>query len=487
MQENEILGDFLKKDFSVDSVEHRVYEIAVKYFKSHQSSPYSSIFQSLSTDLLDSAKREIKVLESRCQKYLEEIQNLSEKLSEADNIVNDEVKSKEKVKQFLSELRIENSNLILANRGLRKQLLSMGLKIEDNEKIIRKLSICEGEKEIRSLSSREELLRRNTDVEQDKFREVLSDSNISLSFSCSKESMLLKKQRLSIENEGYISASPKRTGRIRTYTDSLVEFQQDIDISAIHAQEKKTNLACMRIPIFCSIKNGKNLRISRLDHFAIFPNLHLPIKKIVQTELTTLTIASNYFPQVHYNKSAQRFPNKISKEGSLNIIRKCPISLSTFRIFVCETGRAQVDQIEMSDDEELLISKYTVLCKPVLSISPAKMHSYKSKSKEKDLTVKKQASVQVAGKKKSLKIELVLFGGIFPKKSIISLSAHRIYSISLLETRKKVLEVEDCESFSIIQSIQITEYVDISSGKRGKQPPKRTSAIEEYFVLVILT
>ena len=133
-----ILEQFLKRNYSITSIEHRVYEIALKYTEMFKDisliAPYRNSISALSTELLDSANQEIRILEARCLEYSKEITELSQRFTEADEIVNDEIKSKEKIKQFSSELRIENSNLILVNRTLRRKLAEYGIQMEENDK-----------------------------------------------------------------------------------------------------------------------------------------------------------------------------------------------------------------------------------------------------------------------------------------------------------------------------------------------------------------
>ena len=184
--------------------------------------PFANSLETLSYELIESFKKQIKKLENQCQKYLNEINELSKKLVEADEIVKDEILCKEKTKQFLSETRIENSNLILINRNLRQQLLNFGAKVEENEKIIRKLSLEEGKKEKIDFTN-----------QVNYFDEQIKEKEIRRNESIAKEKSNTKKEKnisglkitiLDIEYLGTIKALPKLKVQ-RAVSVQTIEFQ----------------------------------------------------------------------------------------------------------------------------------------------------------------------------------------------------------------------------------------------------------------------
>ena len=112
------------------------------------------------------------------------------------------------------------------------------------------------------------------------------------------------------------------------------------------------------------------------------------------------------------------------------------------------------------------------------------------------MSIKKQAGIKILRKISSKKIELVLTGGIFPKKKIMSLCQFSIFSNfgkeKLSLSKLKIFRIntgliqENIEDINIIQTIQIYDEVEEigKKGKTRKRAPFRSNAIEEYFTLV---
>ena len=518
-----ILEQFLKRNYSITSIEHRVYEIALKYTEMFKDisliAPYRNSISALSTELLDSANQEIRILEARCLEYSKEITELSQRFTEADEIVNDEIKSKEKIKQFSSELRIENSNLILVNRTLRRKLAEYGIQMEENDKIVKKLNSFESVKErgempcIALMRQHNDLPRVDSDREQSKFREMSSDSSFSLSLSYSQRSSAVKLRTMSIEQSSYIQICPsfntilekssilpvriKDIKLIREqYRGLSKEFQTTISIfqKNAHNYPKKTLIISE-----CSYLSTPRVKKSLI--VACLNTISLNSQSDKQARLRYINSSITISPMTYRKNKEKRFidNNEIVTESSYSIIGKVHISLSQFQIFAVDKGRSVVEPVEISDEEEEMMSKYLSLSKPKLSLTRFPSSSYKPVRKV--LAIRGQKPVKITPPAKKFKIELILSAGIFPKKPQLLLSMYKVLSISLAaekrrnipeESRKKQsfdLEIEECESFSIIQSIQILEDIEDPSqrGKKSKRPAKRISAIEEYFTLVRIT
>jgi hypothetical protein len=452
------------------------YEIALKYAKNYEDQKF---FQDLKTNF-DSLNLENQELRLQSTQYLKEISQLSHKLVEADGIVKQEILIKDKIKQQLSEIRIENSNLVLINRNLRQKLLSLGLKVDENEKIIKKLNSIESFKEKIDLDINPTTNSyAKNHLEQKKHQEIsiqavdLKDNT----FSCNVKAP--RKLKFKVQSQISIIPSKKFSGK-KKGNNKIVK--KDLISTKKHNLEIKTDKS---LTVFNSTPKLPQFKLTRLRKTTEF-SLIIKAKKVISNILSIKTISIQSIKPIQ-PKLSTIATQTVNNPSSVNL------SLSMHRIFATEKGRCQVDQPTISDDEETTMLSYQKLFKPKLEVSRTQI--IKIPSLKRLFSVRRQAGVKITPKEKHLKIELIISTEIVPKMQSYASCTYSVNSLSQAKNKlvqyqifnkSQALDYEECESFSVLQQIELLDSLDDGArkGKRQRGTPKRTNAIEEYFILV---
>ena len=268
MNEEDVLKEFSEKNYSKDSVETRVYEIALKY-KYHSSVPFFESFESIKNDLVEAYKSEIFKLERQCEAYLNEIRQISKQLVDADEFVKEEILNKERIKQQLFDLRIENSNLVLINRKLRQLLKDSETNKEKFYKIER-MNSAEASKERHSkmenferkfsdeqekIDENRRIFEKNSKIQNKKFK-------IKFQNSVMIPSIKIKKLTISTQTIGKTVQSTKKQTKAKNL---IIEPQQSLIIrkKAIDKVNKRPKFLRFTRPELISINSKiKKLEIS---------------------------------------------------------------------------------------------------------------------------------------------------------------------------------------------------------------------------------
>ena len=439
--------------------------------------------------------------------YQREIKDLSSKLAQADSMVKELIFRQEKIKQMLSLARVENSNLVLANRSLRIQLAKLGAKAEENENLIKRINERSG--------SEEEQFFNEIDIDKAKTKAKCGDEgtlNINLETKARVlevvpgKSMFIRcfRPKLNfciLEHQYEISIFVKRVKKVRFANVNKLEVSRTISYGYKRLKQ------ILRVKYQGSVSVLQHKYMPKLNGFTCFTpsnTSNAPQYNPVQLNFASITKMS-IIPK-HNNKK----PNSMSRTSSffykpVNSISKTPqvnskarLSIMKFPIFVNQIGRCQVEQLESDDENNLDI----VVPKRIFNLSISRTVKSAYMPKIKKLSVQKQISVHFkanlskvvkkvikSSKTQSIEIRAYSFQlkkQVFKGCSIIAQGldkdVFKVFSVftSLSIKKQKYLSfIPDGSGFD-------SESIDSTNdrGRKNKRAVKRASAIEEYFTLV---
>lgn len=458
---------------------------------------FSSSLNSISSSSKGSQKLEF-VTKSSEFSYQEEIQSLSIKLNKADGIIKGLIFSQEKIKQCLNQSRVENSNLILINRTLRKQLKELGAKVEENDKISKRLGKSE-------------------DV-----RKALEKSIVVK--ECEKCKSLNDKKYLNIEQMKGVGIKTKiKVNKGLSLWTVQLQSQIGVFVGIVKKpKEKPKLLKVSRTSNFSFRPQKPQKKVAFQGSFKIFP---LKIEKIekFQKLFQFDSQSFSFFPTNKVKKLHLKLVNcekvnilrkkvKNTKEISKNIEIpeenqpskpiKVPETLKmyAFPIFVNQCGRAQVEKLCSDDENDLDIP----VPKRVFNLSISRTVKSAYVPKVKKLTIQKHAPIKLFPPVKlKHKAPILRFSKPFntiaikPQSKAINLQVFKVFKAK--RTRQKIqffesfhfcakLGIQRSKGFGVV-SETLSNGGDIEESvngvqKRSRRTAKRASAIDEYFTLV---
>lgn len=441
--------------------------------------------------------------EKSSQDYQREIKDLSYKLAQADSMVKELIFSQEKIKQMLSLARVENSNLILANRSLRIQLAKLGAKAEENEKLIKRINESSGGEEGQFFDELDinkakvnggDDRTSNADLElKERILEVVHGKSIFI------RSFKPKLNFCILEHQYEISIFVKKVKRVRFADIKKLEISRTIT----HGYKRLKQI--LRVKYQGSVSVIQNKFLSKSNEFKYFPAS--TIQNVSQYSPIRLTLASmakiSIFPKPNLRK-----PNSISR--TLNFFYK-PINIKTpqinyktrltvmkFPIFMNQIGRSQVEPLESDEDNCLDI----VIPKKVFNLSISRTVKSAYMPKVKKFSIQKQISVHLKTNlpkvlKKVIKLSKTQSIDIRPYQTPVKKQIFKGFNL-----KRQVLDKDVFEVFNVLTTLSIkkqkylyfipddsgfeSESIDSTNerGRKNKRAVKRASAIEEYFTLV---
>ena len=445
-------------------------------------------------DPKDSGKNSMKDLG---HEYQEEIQNLSMKLTKADGIVKELIFSQEKMKQFLSQSRIENSNLILVNRSLKKQLTDLGAKVEENEKILKRLSKGENNKgkELRDSSlikesQKSKVVEKGKSFAVEKMRGILINSKVS------------KKKKIdfcTVQHQCQLSVSLAILKKPKEKVRSLeVSRTSKYSYRSEKAPKKISFQGSLKIYPQKTLAHLKNFQISH-QHFSYTPKPSPTKIKLKVAKCENFNIRPMLQKQANESiGKLQVFEKQVPKVPLINPSEQ--LKMFAFPIFVNQCGRAQAEKLNSDDENDLEIA----LPKRIFTLSISRTIKFAFVPKVKKLTLQPQFTVKIFPPNftKSKKKPLIKFSkpsniSIIPTPETINLQVYKIFKAK--KPRQKIhffevfqfscqLTVQKCKGFNIISeswsNAEEGEEIVVGSQRRPRRAAKRASAIDEYFTLV---
>lgn len=426
--------------------------------------------------------------------YQEEIQNLSIKLNKADGIIKGLIFSQEKIKQCLNQSRVENSNLILINRTLRKQLNELGAKVEENDKISKRLG------------------------KREDFKKVPEKSAVK---ECEKCKLLDKKKILSVEKmKGILVKNKVKIKKGLRFWAIQQQSQVGVFVGVVRKpKEKNKCLSESRTSNFSFRPQKPQNKIFFQSSLKVFPQRFEKLQKFFQLDSQSFS----FFP----NNQTKKFQLKLVRCEKVNIISKIfknsqelttniesPKEMRTnnqikrpeilkmfaFPIFVNQCGRAQAEKLASDDENDLDIP----LPKRIFNLSVSRTVKCAYVPKVKKLNIQKQSTIKLFPPIKSKsKIPVLRTSKPFniisvnPQSKVINLQVFKVFKPK--RTRQKIqffenfhfcakLAIQRSKGFGVVSEFLSNggEYEESVNGtqKRTRRVAKRGSAIDEYFTLV---
>lgn len=446
-----------------------------------------------SVDQNHSVKNSIKDLDNE---YQQEIINLSMKLNKADGIVKELIFSQEKMKQFLNQSRIENSNLILVNRSLRKQLTDLGAKVEENDKIFKRISKGENTKG-KELEDSALLIKCRKCKENEKKRVLTVDTMRGVLINAKVN----KKKKIDfcmVQHQCQLSIS---LGTIKKFKKKSMPLEvsrtSKFSIRPEKTQKKISFQGSLKIHPQKFLAFKKNFQINS-EHFSYTPKLSSINIKLKVTKCENLYIKPVLKKRI--NKPIEKLP--VFEKQNLEVpLNKQPekLQMFAFPIFVNQCGRAQAERLNSDDENDLDIP----LPKRIFNLSLSRTIKFAFVPKVKKFTLQPQFALRIfppnftKPKSPVINFSKPLNISIIPSPQIINLQVYKVFKAK--KPRQKIhffevfhftskLATQKCKGFNIIQDLwsnaEEGEEVVTGSQRRPRRPAKRASAIDEYFTLV---